>query len=125
MRRILVDYARGHRAAKRGSGQPQVELDEVAVMAEERAQEVASLPASREEAPSFFKKPVLNQEALKPAPDDEPSLVDKRIGPYRLQHELGRGGMGMIYLAVRDDDQYQKRVAIEKIKQTTDAANPT
>jgi serine/threonine protein kinase/tetratricopeptide (TPR) repeat protein len=37
----------------------------------------------------------------------------KRIGPYRVLRELGEGGMGVVYLAVRDDDAYRKRVAIK------------
>jgi eukaryotic-like serine/threonine-protein kinase len=37
----------------------------------------------------------------------------QRIGPYRLIREIGRGGMGTVYLAVRSDDVFQKRVAIK------------
>ncbi len=43
-----------------------------------------------------------------------------RIGPYRLIRELGRGGMGTVYLAVRSDDAYQKRVAIKVLKRGMD-----
>jgi len=39
----------------------------------------------------------------------------RRIGPYRLVREVGRGGMGVVYLAARADDAYQKRVAIKVI----------
>jgi serine/threonine-protein kinase len=39
----------------------------------------------------------------------------KRIGAYRLVRELGRGGMGIVYLAERDDGQFQRRVAIKFI----------
>lgn len=39
MRHILVDYARGRSAAKRGGGQAKISLDEVAVMAEDRSDE--------------------------------------------------------------------------------------
>jgi eukaryotic-like serine/threonine-protein kinase len=37
------------------------------------------------------------------------------IGPYRVLRELGRGGMGVVYLAERADGQYRRRVAIKLI----------
>lgn len=37
------------------------------------------------------------------------------LGPYRILMPLGRGGMGHVYLAMRDDGSYQKRVAIKTI----------
>ncbi len=42
------------------------------------------------------------------------------IGPYKLVRVIGQGGMGTVYLAVRDDDQYQKRVAIKLLKRGMD-----
>ena len=39
-----------------------------------------------------------------------------RVGPYRVERELGRGGMGTVYLAVRADDEYRKRVAIKVLR---------
>ena len=39
-----------------------------------------------------------------------------RIGPYRILRELGRGGMGAVYLAERDDEHYHQQVAIKLIK---------
>ena len=45
---------------------------------------------------------------------------DGRLGPYRLIRELGHGGMGTVYLGVRDDDAFQKRVAIKVLKRGMD-----
>ena len=38
-----------------------------------------------------------------------------RIGAYRLFREIGHGGMGTVYLAERDDEQYRQQVAIKLI----------
>jgi serine/threonine protein kinase len=43
-----------------------------------------------------------------------------RVGPYRLVSELGRGGMGTVYLAERDDAQYQTQVAIKLVRRGMD-----
>jgi RNA polymerase sigma factor (TIGR02999 family) len=43
MRHILIDYARRHRAAKRGSGDPPVTLDESAVFSPDRAAGLVAL----------------------------------------------------------------------------------
>jgi eukaryotic-like serine/threonine-protein kinase len=58
-----------------------------------------------------------------PAPPLPPaaSVVGRRIGPYKVTRELGRGGMGAVYLAVRADDQYQKQVAIKLVKAGMDS----
>ena len=39
----------------------------------------------------------------------------ERIGPYRLQRVLGRGGMGVVYLAERHDREFERQVAIKVI----------
>lgn len=45
-----------------------------------------------------------------------------RIGPYRIVREIGRGGMGIVYLAERDDGQFRQRVAIKILRPGTDTA---
>jgi serine/threonine protein kinase len=45
----------------------------------------------------------------------------KLIGQYRILREIGRGGMGAVYLAERADRQYEKRVAIKLIKRGMDS----
>ena len=52
--------------------------------------------------------------------DSGQHLVGRRIGPYRLTRLIGHGGMGAVYLGVRDDDQYQKQVAIKLLKRGMD-----
>jgi serine/threonine protein kinase len=39
-----------------------------------------------------------------------------RIGPYHVVSEIGHGGMGTVYLAARDDEEYEKRVAIKLVR---------
>jgi serine/threonine-protein kinase len=39
-----------------------------------------------------------------------------RIGAYRLVRTLGEGGMGAVYLGARDDDQFERLVAIKVIR---------
>jgi len=51
---------------------------------------------------------------------EERLLVGARLGAYRVIEEIGRGGMGSVYLAERDDDQYRKRVAIKVVKRGMD-----
>jgi predicted Ser/Thr protein kinase len=40
----------------------------------------------------------------------------RMIGPYRILRELGAGGMGLVYLAVRDDGTFRKHVAVKLLK---------
>src|SRR5258708_624936 len=44
---------------------------------------------------------------------DKNERVGQLIGPYEIICEIGHGGMGTVFLAVRSDDQYSKRVAIK------------
>ncbi len=48
------------------------------------------------------------------------SLIGERLGAYRILHEIGRGGMGAVYLAERSDGAFEKQVAIKVLKRGTD-----
>jgi len=40
----------------------------------------------------------------------------QRIGPYTITTLLGQGGMGMVWLAERDDGRFERRVAVKFLK---------
>ncbi len=42
--------------------------------------------------------------------------LGRRVGHYRILSEIGRGGMGSVYLAERADREYQSQVAIKLIR---------
>ena len=48
--------------------------------------------------------------------------IGRHLGPYRVIREIGRGGMGLVFEAVRDDDEYRKTVAIKIAPPWMDAA---
>jgi eukaryotic-like serine/threonine-protein kinase len=76
--------------------------------------EVRSLLASHDAAGGFVQKRIDAALASFHQTTDIPTLA--RVGPYRLVRELGRGGMGTVFLAERDDDQYQAKVAIKLVR---------
>jgi serine/threonine protein kinase len=53
---------------------------------------------------------------------DEPA-VPEVIGAYRLVREIGSGGAGTVYLAARDDDEFQKAVAVKLLRPGIDSAD--
>lgn len=52
---------------------------------------------------------------------DEP--LPERIGPYRIQHQIGRGGMGTVLLALQEEGQFKRRVAIKLLRKGLDTAD--
>jgi serine/threonine protein kinase len=54
--------------------------------------------------------------------DEDAPLAGTHLGPYRLLTEIGRGGMGSVYLGERDDELYRKQVAIKVVKRGMDTA---
>jgi serine/threonine protein kinase len=48
------------------------------------------------------------------------SMIGRRVGAYRLDEEVGRGGMGVVYRASRVDGEFDQTVAIKLIKRGMD-----
>jgi eukaryotic-like serine/threonine-protein kinase len=55
------------------------------------------------------------------ASGNQDGYLGKKIGVYRITKEIGRGGMGAVYLAVRDDREFQQNVAIKLVKRGMDS----
>jgi serine/threonine-protein kinase len=84
----------------------------------ELRQEVESLLASEPAIGDFIETPV-----FRIRPDDGgPSLAHgQRVGAYRIVREIGRGGMGSVYLAERADEEFERRVALKVIRRGMDS----
>jgi serine/threonine protein kinase len=54
---------------------------------------------------------------------DSKEPLPERIGPYRIQRQLGRGGMGSVLLAIQEDGQFKRRVAIKLLRKGLDTAD--
>ena len=62
-------------------------------------------------------------ESNKSISDEPPSgdgLTEQKIGSYRIVRQIGVGGMGAVFLAVRADDAFSKRVAIKLVRTGVD-----
>jgi eukaryotic-like serine/threonine-protein kinase len=52
--------------------------------------------------------------------DENDPMIGRRLGAYRIEREIGRGGMGAVYEAVRADNMFRRRVAIKLVKRGMD-----
>jgi non-specific serine/threonine protein kinase/serine/threonine-protein kinase len=80
--------------------------------------EVERLLVAHDRAGDFIESPAAS--ASDALITGEPGWTGKVIGPYRVVREIGRGGMGAVYLAERVDGQYEQRVALKVIKRGMD-----
>ncbi len=78
--------------------------------------EVGSLLAAHERAGDFIESSIFDA-GFEAAPG---AMTGKTVGHYRLIREIGRGGMGTVWLAERADDQFDKRVAIKLVRRGLD-----
>ncbi|HEY6065721.1 MAG TPA: serine/threonine-protein kinase [Thermoanaerobaculia bacterium] len=72
--------------------------------------EVESLLEAQGKTWSFFDAP----RGSSGGPPNHPA--GERVGPFEILGEIGRGGMGEVYLARRADEQFQQKVALKLIR---------
>ena len=96
-------------------------LDEACAGDPELRREVDSLLSSHEQAGTgFLKNPAVS---LKSAAQQLAPRSGRSVGVYQITDEIGRGGMGEVYRAVRSDGQYTKEVAIKLVRGGFDSAS--
>ncbi len=87
----------------------------------ELQREVEALLASLDTAGEYFEE-LAGRIGVPTDPDTHTArLVGKRIGNYRLVDLIGRGGMGAVYLAERDDEQFQMKAALKLLPMGLDS----
>jgi serine/threonine-protein kinase len=69
------------------------------------------------ESATLFAAPLLADGDEAPPTDLAPGA---EVGPYRIEGELGRGGMGVVYRATRADGAFDRQVALKLVKRGMD-----
>ncbi len=82
----------------------------------ELASEVDQLLGAFDRRAGFMEEPIANLPSAISAAEPEPDLVGSRIDHYEIVKEIGRGGMGAVYEAIRVDGSFSKRVAVKVIR---------
>jgi serine/threonine-protein kinase len=91
-------------------------LERLAAQDPELHAEVVSLLAAHADADGYFEG--LSDRFVSPlmAKLEQEVGLPERVGPYRIVRKLGVGGMSVVYLAERDDGQFQQEVALKLIR---------
>jgi serine/threonine protein kinase/tetratricopeptide (TPR) repeat protein len=89
--------------------------------------DVEKLLSQHESAGNLLEEPLYGETELNVMsleawanPDDDDPMIGRRLGAYRIEREVGRGGMGAVYEAIRVDKEFNKRVAIKLVKRGMD-----
>jgi tetratricopeptide (TPR) repeat protein len=81
--------------------------------------DLAGMLAHSEDAGTAIAR-VIETAALAVVPDS--LWIGRRVGAYRIRRQIGRGGMGLVFEASRDDDEFRKTVAVKIAPPWHDAA---
>jgi serine/threonine protein kinase len=84
--------------------------------------DVESLLTQYDSAGALLEEPIYNAElsVLGSFVEERDPMIGRRVGSYRIEREIGRGGMGAVYEALRADNEFNKRAAIKLVKRGMD-----
>lgn len=82
--------------------------------------EVEALVRASDTRPDFLSRPIISLPGGVAIDDEVDAASGEVVGPYRLVRPLGHGGMGDVYLAVRDGDGFSRTVALKLIRRGID-----
>jgi eukaryotic-like serine/threonine-protein kinase len=108
-----------HAALRRGGDERTAFLADACAGNATRRQQVERLIRAHENDPRLLDRPVA-ADALELLAGEQLAAPGTLIGRYRLVREIGRGGMGAVYLAERADDEFSHHVAVKLIKRGMD-----
>lgn len=106
-------------AADIPASQRQVWLEEFCSGDDDLCSEIESLLKHETSVANFLEQPIAPYAATL-LEQFETKSAGQIIGPYKIIRELGRGGMGVVYLAAREDEQFRQQVAIKLVKRGLD-----
>ncbi len=95
-------------------------LDEACGSDDELRREIESLVAGHESAEASLNTNFIRGAVQQVAEEHESIAVGEHFGVYRVVREIGRGGMGRVFLAERDDREFHRRAALKLIKRGMD-----
>src|SRR5580765_6548574 len=95
-------------------------LDQECVGDEALRIEIESLLESDEQTDGFIEQPVFELPRDLFSEAEEEPFTGRQFGAYQVIREIGRGGLGAVYLAARADDEYRKQVAIKLVRRGLD-----
>ncbi len=82
--------------------------------------EIEALLRADARSDSFITQPAFASAADILAAEPAAQVIGRRFGAYEVVREIGRGGLGAVYLATRSDSAYRKEVAIKLVRRGLD-----
>ena len=100
-------------AQKFEKGEQKIFLEKACAGDEVLLREVESLLSANSKAGDFFAKPAINNFASLLTINEDSLLTGKTLGNYEILSQIGKGGMGEVYLAI--DKRLDRQVALKTL----------